>query len=133
MKAIVLFMVSLLFIWLRCILDTSPELIRYIGAINVIALIYVLGDMIFKISSSWVKWIRTTKYIVSKKKEMIRNGYIICVVCFIFILFMGYLYIKSWASGKFNDILSIIALALSLISDEIVGLFIARKNGQADL
>lgn len=91
--------------------------------INIIALFVVLFDVAEKLKGSILS--KLTRAIESKKiahREATRFPIAFYLILIASCALFAYLYIAFWCCGLGNDIISIVALAISILDDEIVAL-----------
>lgn len=122
-KAVVLFLIAGTFIWLRVFLDPFSIITVYVGVINAIALTYVVMDIATQIYTQIKRRIEETNLPKKTQCERLNRAKLVCGIPIVIVVIAGILYIVFWVSGIMNDIISIIALLLSLISDEIIVAF----------
>jgi hypothetical protein len=108
-------------IFLRCILDGNNNIIYIVAGINIVAIIFVVYTIIEKILNNIIDKIKK-----SKVPEQILNreiagtqvkiwGWSIVIGVIVILV-----YFWKWCSGLGNDIISILALGISILDDEIV-------------
>lgn len=108
-------------IFLRCILDGNDNIIYIVAGINIVAIIFVVYTIIEKILNNIIDKIKK-----SKVPEQILNreiastqvkiwGWSIVIGVIVILV-----YFWKWCSGLENDIISILALGISILDDEIV-------------
>lgn len=108
-------------IFLRCILDGNDNIIYIVAGINIVAIIFVVYTIIEKILNNIIDKIKK-----SKVPEQIINreiasaqvkiwGWSIAIGVIVILV-----YFWKWCSGLGNDIISILALGISILDDEIV-------------
>lgn len=108
-------------IFLRCIFNDSDKIIYIVAGINIVAIIFVLYTIIDRILYNIINRIRDSRVpdeIVEreiKNTQLILWGWSIGVGVVLLVLYIG-----CWCSGLGNDIISILALGLSILDDEIV-------------
>lgn len=105
----------------RWIFNTHNEsdLILIMAIINTVAFIYVILLIGNDILSIFEKKIQVCNYSDSKRKKYIHKTS--RIMCFVFIVFcfIGIIYVCKFRSGIFNDILSIMALVLSITTNSV--------------
>ena len=119
-KAVIIFLISSLFIFLRVTLRTHQQIDHIVAGINVIALTYIVIDYIINAYKTYIRKLEHTQYPSQTIIERKRNTTIIAVLLSLGCLLTGILYFTLWANSLWNDILSIIALCLSLLSHDII-------------
>lgn len=117
----VLSIAIVIIIFLRCILNDNDNIIYIVAGINVVAIIFVVYTIIEKILNNIIDKIKK-----SKVPEQILNreiastqvkiwGWSIVIGVIVILV-----YFWKWCSGLGNDIISILALGISVLDDEIV-------------
>ena len=108
-------------IFLRCILNDNDNIIYIVAGINVVAIIFVVYTIIEKILNNIIDKIKK-----SKVPEQILNREIAStqvkiwgwsIVIGVIVILVSF---WKWCSGLGNDIISILALGISVLDDEIV-------------
>ena len=108
-------------IFLRCILDGNNNIIYIVAGINIVAIVFVVYTIIEKILNNTIDKIKK-----SKAPEQIINREIASVQVKIWgwSITIGVIailvYFWKLCSGLGNDIISILALGISILDDEIV-------------
>lgn len=110
-----------LLIVFRCLTEKSVYLTETIAIINLVALLIVVFSITFQIKKELVEKIEQfgiPQEISRREKTAVRKR----IDCITYIPFgiIAVIYVVFWASGMFNDIISIIALCLSLSDTYIV-------------
>lgn len=120
-KISILSFVIFIIIFLRCILDKIPQLTYIVAGINIVAIIYVLYTIIERIVSNLDNRIYQSgipvdienREIKSIEKRFWTIG--ICVSLIVIII-----YFLFWCSNLGNDIISILALGISILDEDLV-------------
>jgi len=108
-------------ILLRCLFDNHEKIVYIVAGINIVAIIYVIYTIIEKIVNNIAGRLRKSgapEQILNRELKNTRNRiwkYSIGINIILIILYFG-----LWCSGLGNDIISIIALGISVLDDEIV-------------
>lgn len=117
----ILSVVIAIVILLRCIFDSNENLLYIVAGINIIAIAFVLYTIIEKTVNGIANNIRESnvpKQIIVREEKIIRFkmwGWSIGVSIIAVIAYLSF-----WCSNLGNDIISILALGLSILDDEIV-------------
>lgn len=118
----------MLFVWLRYKLDSISFVTEYVGAINAIAFIYVVMDILLQIRSKKDQQIGSSGVFSKTKFERIKKINLTVGIAFILALGISCCYLRWGISGANNDNLAIITLFFSIVSDEIVNCFAREKE-----
>lgn len=117
-KMTVLVLISIVFIYFRIVLNDSAHEVRLVGAINILALVYVVIDILGRAYSARMRKLKATSF----PQKTIKQKQIAWIVGMSFVVIasviVGTFYFTRYASSKANDILAIIALYLSLVCNE---------------
>lgn len=117
-KPVILISIFLLIIFLRIRFSSSDALIYLIGAINLVSLIIVISCILEKtIFQIKEKLKKIPRELSNKKIKDVRKKLTIGSIVF-FIIF-GIVFFWKFNCGLGNDILTIFALGLSLLDEEI--------------
>ena len=100
-------------IFLRCIFDGNDNIIYIVAGINIVAIIFVVYTIIDKIKKSKVPEQIINREITSAQVKI--WGWSIAIGVIVILV-----YFWKWCSGLGNDIISILALGISILDDEIV-------------
>ena len=121
----VLSLVMALIIGLRCVFDKNERLIYIVAVINVVAIVYVLFTILDNIANRLVDKVivsNVPQQILKREKRSIRIKVWAWGCSINLILIIAYFWF--WCSNLGNDIISIIALGISIMDDDIVKLVI---------
>ena len=113
--------ITALLIVFRCILNNNPQLVIVVAVINLIALLIVVFDVTSKIKTGFSSRIQQTGVpddIVTREAKRIKKR-IDCIV-YIPLLVVYIVYPIFWVSNLGNDVITIIALCISLSDSYIV-------------
>ncbi len=117
----ILSVVIAIVILLRCIFDGNENLLYIVAGINIVAIVFVLYTIIEKTVDGITNNIRESnapKQIIVREVKTVRFkmwGWSIGVSIIAVIA-----YLSLWCSNLGNDIISILALGLSILDDEMV-------------
>ncbi len=106
---------------LRTIFDTNPKLIYIVAGINIVAIVFVIYTIIEKTVCNVIKRIQESgipEQIMSR--EIAGAQYRIWFWSIVVSVVLIVLYLLYWCSNLGNDIISILALGISVLDDEIV-------------
>lgn len=110
-------------IFLRIFLDSSEKLVAIVAMINCVAFAVVMFDVLDRLKAEIINKIQnsTAAKTITQREifSFSRKYYIFVLIVFIPLLI---LYVLCWCSSISNDIVSIVALAVSVLDDEIVSL-----------
>ncbi len=122
-KAIAIALIVPLLIFVRHVSEPSPFLIYIVGAINIVAVIYVLFTISQRIYKKGFEKIKS-RDIPTQFKDRKRRGSLVALWSIFVVvgIILPCIYLFRLCSSEGNDIVSIIALGLSIIDDEIVDL-----------
>lgn len=108
-------------IFIRCIFEKSDKIIYIVAGINIVAIIFVIYTIVERALHNIIAKIEKCRVPLQIRKREIKStqlkiwwwsGSIGTV--------MILLYFSCWCSGLGNDIISILALGISVLDDEIV-------------
>ena len=116
-------LVFIFLIFLRIFVDSSEKLVNIVAMINGVAFAIVLFDVLDRLRVKIIQKIKcntAAKTITQREVMLFTKKYYV----FILIVIMPFLVFHAlcWCSSISNDIMSITALAVSLLDDEIVTL-----------
>ncbi len=117
----ILSIVIAMVISLRWILNGYKNLLYIVAGINIVAIAFVLYTIIDKTVNNLMNRIKESnvpKQIMAREVKAVRFkiwGWSIIVS-----VIMSIIYLSQWCSNLGNDIISILALGLSILDDEIV-------------
>jgi hypothetical protein len=117
----VLSVVIVIIILLRCIFDSNDNVIYIVAGINIVAIIFVVYTIIENILNNIIEKIKKSK--VPKqiiKREITSTRFKIWGWSIGISAVAITVYLWQWCSGLGNDIISILALGISILDDEIV-------------
>ncbi len=120
-KIWVLVIVIGIIIMLRTIFDSNKNLIYIVAGINIVAIVFVIYTIIEKIVYNVIKRIQESgipEQIMSR--EIAGAQYRIWFWSVVISAGLIVLYLTYWCSNLGNDIISILALGISVLDDEIV-------------
>lgn len=117
----ILSIVIAIIIFFRCILDSNDKITYIVAGINIVAFIYVAYTIIEKTLNNIIDKIKESKVpeqIIRREiaSTQLKIWGLSIVISFITIT----LYLGRWCSSLGNDIISILALGISVLDDEIV-------------
>jgi len=117
----VLSVVIAIIIFIRCVFDSIDELVYIVAGINIVAIVFVIYTIIEKIVENITRKIKESsvpKQIVKREitSTRLKVWGISCLINISLVL----LYFLYWCSSLGNDIISILALGISVLDDEIV-------------
>lgn len=121
-KLSVLSIAIAIIILIRCVFDSNDDLVYIVAGINIVAIEFVIYTIIEKIVENITQKIKESnvpKQIINREITSIR--FKIWGMSFGINLILIILYLLYLCSGLGNDILSILALGISVSDDEIVG------------
>ena len=122
-KSVAIILIVLLLIFVRHISEPSPFLIYIVGTINIVALIYVLFTILQGVYNKGFKKIQSRDIPDQfKDRKRIKSLAVLCGIFLVVGIIFPCIYLFILCSSERNDIVSIIALGLSIIDDEIVDL-----------
>lgn len=111
----------ILAIVIRCIFSASPNLTYLVAAINIIAILFVVFTIVYDIIYNVQERIKESgvpKQIQTREmKKLSSKIYLFSIVITVT---LTVLYFFLWCSSLGNDVISILALGLSILDDEIV-------------
>lgn len=125
-KTIALCLFAGVFVWLRVVLKDTAIETTYVGVIGMIAFIYVVMEILFQIRMQRLKRIESTRLPTKTKAERVKSINVLIAVIVLIVIGLGVTYVCNWVSSMSNDIISILALLLSLLSDEICAFFTCK-------
>lgn len=125
-KTIALCLFAGVFVWLRVVLNSTAIETTYVGVIGLIAFIYVVMEILFQIRMQRIKRMESTRLPAKTKAERVKFMNVWIAVIMLIVIGLGIAYVCNWISSMGNDIISILALLLSLLSDEICAFFICK-------
>ena len=108
-------------ILLRCIFDSNENIIYIVVGINIVAIVFVLYTIIEKILDDIIDRIKKSEVPLQIIKREIKNtqlkiwGWTIAFSAVVIVWYFLYA-----CSGLGNDIISILALGISVLDDEII-------------
>lgn len=107
-------------IMLRCIFDNNVNLVYIVAGINITAIVFVIYTIVEKGVESIKRKVENTNVPIEIRSREIRairfKVFGICgTVSFVVIA----LYLLLWCSNLGNDVISILALGISILDDEI--------------
>lgn len=107
----------------RCLVDKFDNLVVVVAMINIIALFVVIFDsaeeLKIQIQRKIISGCASKQIALREKKKFTVLFYsILSSLCVVFVI----LYFTSWCSYLGNDIISIVALAISILSQDIIAL-----------
>lgn len=108
-------------IFIRCIFDNDENIIYIIGGINIVAIVYVVCTIIEKILNGIISKIDESgdpRQI--RKRETRKIKIMIWSVCTVLGALIIGIYFSVMCSSLGNDIISILALGISVLDDDIV-------------
>lgn len=107
-------------IFIRTILNSSDNLVYIVAVINIISIMFVICTIIDKIISIITDKIKQTKAPTQIIKREVKNiRFKIWGLSIISIIFVTIFYLTYLCSSLGNDIISILALGLSILDSEI--------------
>ena len=116
----VLSIVIAIIILLRCVFNNSENLLYIVAGINIVAIVFVVYTIIEKVTNNIIDKIKKSsvpKEIIKREVEHARIkiwGWSLAINIIVIIL-----YIFFWRSNLGNDIISILALGISILDNEI--------------
>lgn len=117
----VLSVVIAIIILFRCIFNNNENIIYIVAGINIVALVFVIYTIVEKILDNINDKIKGSGVPLQIIKREIKStrlkiwGWSIAVSVVVIALYLG-----QWCSSLGNDIISILALGISVLDDEIV-------------
>lgn len=123
LKIIMPVLISVIFVYMRVAFHDSEHLTGMIAGINVIALCYVVISLLMGIFQAKVRRFRDMEILEETIRERQRRYRWISIVFSVLCVLCGIGYTLCLATGMVNDILSITALCLSLISGPLTECF----------
>lgn len=117
----VLSVVIAIIILIRCIFNSNENIIYIVAGINIVALVFVIYTIVEKILDNINDKIKESGVLLQIIKREIKStrlkiwGWSIAVSVVVIALYLG-----QWCSSLGNDIISILALGISVLDDEIV-------------
>lgn len=117
----VLSVVIAIIILIRYIFDSNEKLLYIVAGINIVAIVFVLYTIVEKTINKINKKIKESNVPEQIIKRELKNtqfkiwGWSILVITILISV-----YFRCWCSSLGNDIISILALGISILDDEIV-------------
>lgn len=106
---------------IRCIFSNSTKLVYLVAAINIIAILFVVFTIIYDIKYNVQARIKESGVPIQiQKREIKKISSEIYIISILLSGILTFLYFSLWCSSLGNDIISILALGLSILDDEIV-------------
>lgn len=126
-KLYIIPILSIIAIWLRFKLDNSAHLVSIIAFINCIAIGYLIINSCQTFCATKIKSIRCSALPQETKKARVQSISAILIIVIILVILLGSLYSIKLASPIINDVLSILALSISFIINDVNFLIKERK------
>ena len=115
-KISILVITIAIIILLRCIFDSNENIIYIVAGINIVAIVFVLYTIIEKILDDIIDRIKKSEVPLQIiKREIKKWGWTIAFSAVVIVWYFLYA-----CSGLGNDIISILALGISVLDDEII-------------
>ena len=111
---------SIIAIWLRIMLAKSGHLDSIVAFVNCIALAYLIIRFLQSVLECKRSRIMNSSLPQKTKEARVRIINIFCIIIISFVVFFGALYSIMYASSICNDVLSILALTISFIINDVV-------------
>lgn len=118
--------ITLILIVLRCMVETNPQCVLIVSVINITALlvvVYLIAEQIKAGIEESIKELHIPEQIEKREIRRIKKRTELTIYVPFALISMGYLLFLS--SGLGNDIISIIALGLSLCNNHIVSIAVS--------
>lgn len=118
--------ITLILIVLRCMVETNPQCVLIVSVINIVALLVVVYLISEQIKTGIVESIRALHVPEQIEKREIRElKNRMGVIIYVPFALASFGYLRFLSSGLGNDIISIIALGLSLCDNHIVSIAVS--------
>lgn len=111
---------SIIAIWLRIMLAKSGHLDSIVAFVNCIALAYLIISFLQSVLECKRSRIMNSSLPQKTKEARVRIINIFCIIIISFVVFFGASYSIMYASSICNDVLSILALTISFIINDVV-------------
>lgn len=116
-----------LLIVFRCLTEKSAYLTKTVAIINLVALLIVVFSITIQIKERLVEKIEQSgiPQEISRREKRVVQKRIDCITYIPFCI-VAVTYVIFWSSGMFNDIISIVALCLSLSDTYIIEMVVSN-------
>lgn len=121
-------LLTAIFILMRIVFTNSLQIVCVVSSINVIAFCYVSISILSKIYSSNEVYLKKTMIPRETITQTLGQQRTVFTILSLICISIGILYIIYLARTVVNDIISIIAIFLSLMSDHIVKFFCMKHH-----